>query len=49
MKLLKAIHGDDRVFLFGAPFAMRDRFSDKERDFSKLAMKTWGKFIKTQK
>ena len=43
-----AQHTEERLFLFGAPFAFFGLFSDKERDLSRQIMQQFGKFFHTQ-
>ena len=43
-----ATHIEERLYVFGAPFAMFDEFTGHERDLSSLMMAQWGKFIKEQ-
>ena len=43
-----AQHTEERLFLFGAPFAFFDLFSDEERDLSRQMMHQFGKFFHTQ-
>ena len=43
-----AQHTEERLFLFGAPFAFFDLYSDDERDLSRLMMQQFGKFFRSQ-
>ena len=42
------VHGEERVFIFGGPFAMFDDFTDQDRDVSKLMMSQIGEFVRSQ-
>ena len=42
------VHGEERVFIFGGPFAMFEDFSDQDRNVSKLMMSQIGEFVKNQ-
>lgn len=44
-----ATHIEERLYTFGAPFAMFDDFTNSERDLSTIMMKQWGNFIREQK
>ena len=48
LDLKMAQHTEERLFLFGAPFAFFDSYSDAERDLSRLMMQQFGKFFRTQ-
>ena len=47
--LHQAVHIEERLYIFGAPFAMPDLFTDEERELSRTMMNLWGQFIKEQK
>lgn len=47
--LNQAVHIEERLYIFGAPFAMPSKFSDDERELSKTMMSIWGKFISEQR
>ena len=47
--LNEASHGEERLYFFGAPYAMPDKFTDEERNLSQKMMQAWGNFIKYQK
>jgi len=42
------VHGEERVFIFGGPFAMFDDFKKKDRDVSVLMMSQIGLFVRDQ-
>ena len=42
------VHGEERVFIFGGPFAMFDDFTDQDRDVSMLMMDQIGQFVRQQ-
>jgi len=44
----QAVHTEERLYIFGAPFAMPDEFTDTERELSKTMMAVWGQFVKFQ-
>lgn len=48
LDLKMAQHTEERLFLFGAPFAFYEKFSDDERDLSRLLMQQFGKFFRSQ-
>ena len=42
------VHGEERIFIFGGPFAMFDDFTKKDRDVSVLMMSQIGQFVRDQ-
>ena len=45
----QAVHVEERLYIFGAPFVLPDKFTDAERRLSKTVMSLWGQFIREQK
>lgn len=43
------VHGEERVFIFGGPFAMFDAYTDQDRDVSVLMMDQIGQFVHHQR